>query len=106
MTSVAPRLTVRPLSGPDELDLFRRLSYVSDHELADDLATGRRVPERGAIGVRLLETATAAVLPAGARRPEYGRFVPPDRPRTRQLRTGVHHGLGHAPLSPAAEPVR
>ncbi|MFD5640297.1 GNAT family N-acetyltransferase [Streptomyces anulatus] len=120
MTSVPPRLTVRPLSGPDELDLFCALSYVLDHELADDLATGRRVPEwmwvaldgervvaraawwtdaagneplaldffdlddtlpvpeRVAIGVRLLETATAAVLPAGAERPEYGRFVPPD----------------------------
>ncbi|MEU0098037.1 GNAT family N-acetyltransferase [Streptomyces sp. NPDC006267] len=113
-------MTVRPLSGPDELGLFCRRSYVLDHELADDLATGRRVPEwmwvaldgervvaraawwsdvagnkplaldffdlddvlpapeRVAIGVRLLETATAAVLPAGAERPEYGRFVPPD----------------------------
>ncbi|CAM5456878.1 hypothetical protein [Streptomyces badius] len=114
------RLTIRSQSRPGELDLFRRLSYVLDHEQADDLATGRRVPEwmwvaldgdrvvaraawwtnapggeplvldffdlddtlpvpeRVAIGVRLLETATTAVLPAGAERPEYGRFVPPD----------------------------
>ncbi|MFB6664828.1 GNAT family N-acetyltransferase [Streptomyces parvus] len=114
------RLTIRPLSGPGELDLFLRLSYVLDHELADDLATGRRLPEwmwvaldgervvaraawwtnapggeplaldffdlddalpapeRVEIGVRLLETATEAVVPAGAQRPEYGRFVPPD----------------------------
>ena len=112
-------LTVRPLSGPEELALFRRLSYVLDHELADDLATGRRrpewmwvalrgdrvvariawwskdgktplfldffdlddtlpEPERGEAGLRLLEAATAAVVPAGAPRPEYGRFVPPD----------------------------
>ncbi|THA79041.1 GNAT family N-acetyltransferase [Streptomyces sp. A0642] len=112
-------LTVRPLAGPEELGLFRRLSYVLDHELADDLATGRRrpewmwvalrgdrvvariawwskdgrapllldffdlddtlpEPERGEAGLRLLEAATAAVVPAGAPRPEYGRFVPPD----------------------------
>ncbi|MEV5682422.1 GNAT family N-acetyltransferase [Streptomyces sp. NPDC052164] len=120
MTLAPQELTVRPLAGPQELDLFRRLSYVLDHELADDLATGRRrpewmwvalrgervvaraawwtseeggqplaldffdlddtlpEPERGEIGERLLETATAAVLPKGAARPEYGRFVPPD----------------------------
>ncbi|MDX3341777.1 GNAT family N-acetyltransferase [Streptomyces sp. ATCC51928] len=120
MPPAPSRLTIRPLSGPGELDLFRRLSYVLDHELADDLATGRRLPEwmwvaldggrvvaraawwtnapggeplaldffdlddalpapeRIEIGVRLLERATEAVVPAGARRPEYGRFVPPD----------------------------
>lgn len=112
-------LTVRPISGPEELGLFRRLSYVLDHELAEDLATGRRrpewmwvalrgdrvvariawwskdgkeplfldffdlddtlpEPERGEAGLRLLEAATAAVVPAGGPRPEYGRFVPPD----------------------------
>ncbi|MGW1881361.1 GNAT family N-acetyltransferase [Streptomyces sp. NPDC001970] len=113
-------MSVRPLAGPDELALFCRLSYVLDHELADDLATGRRRPdwmwvalrgervlariawwttagggaplaldvfdvddelppaERAGAGLRLLETATAAVVPAGAPRPEYGRFVPPD----------------------------
>jgi hypothetical protein len=117
---VAPQeLTVRPLTGPDELGLFCRLSYVLDHELADDLSAGRRrpewmwvalrgervvaraawwttqggsqplaldffdlddtlpEPERGEIGLRLLETATAAVVPDGTERPEYGRFVPP-----------------------------
>ncbi|QNE74076.1 GNAT family N-acetyltransferase [Streptomyces finlayi] len=113
-----PELTVRSLTGPDELGLFCRLSYVLDHELAD--AAGRRRPdwmwvalhgervvgrvswwtsrdggaplaldffdlddtlpaqERHEIGVRLVETATAAVVPAGAERPEYGRFIPPD----------------------------
>ncbi|MFE5297936.1 GNAT family N-acetyltransferase [Streptomyces sp. NPDC056632] len=40
-----PALVVRPLSGPQELDLFNRLDYVLDHELEDDLATGRRRPE-------------------------------------------------------------
>ncbi|MFI5628517.1 GNAT family N-acetyltransferase [Streptomyces sp. NPDC051664] len=119
MTPAPLELTVRPLTGPDELGLFRRLSYVLDHELADDLAAGRRrpewlwvalrgdrvvaragwwsqggdvplaldffdvddtlpEPERTETGVRLLEAATAAVVPAGAPRPEYGRFVPPD----------------------------
>ncbi|MFE6132427.1 GNAT family N-acetyltransferase [Streptomyces sp. NPDC056437] len=115
-----PEFTVRALSGPDELPLFQRLSYVLDHELEDDLATGRRRPEwmwvalrgervlarlswwtttggdrplaldffdvddelppaeRSEAGLRLLETATAAVVPAGAPRPEYGRFIPPD----------------------------
>ncbi|MFF7337964.1 GNAT family N-acetyltransferase [Streptomyces sp. NPDC008163] len=112
-------LTIRPLAGPGELKLFLELPYVLDHELADDLATGRRRPEwmwvalrgdrvvariawwsrdgaapllldffdlddtlppaeREEAGLRLVETATAAVVPAGAPRPEYGRFVPPD----------------------------
>lgn len=43
-----------------------------------DLDDALPAPERVGIGVRLLETATAAVVPAGAQRPEYGRFVPPD----------------------------
>ncbi|WP_031086419.1 GNAT family N-acetyltransferase [Streptomyces sp. NRRL WC-3549] len=113
-------LIIRHLEGPEELGLFLGLPYVLDHEVADDLAAGRRPPEwmwvalrggrvaarlswwtdergggprfldffdlddtlpepeRGEIGLRLLETATAAVIPAGAPRPEYGRFVPPD----------------------------
>ncbi|MGW1814759.1 GNAT family N-acetyltransferase [Streptomyces sp. NPDC002125] len=120
MTLAPSELTIRPLTGADELGLFCGLSYVLDHELADDLSTGRRIPgwmwvalrgdrvvgrlswwtgqpgtgpqaldffdlddtlaepERGEAGLRLLETATAAVLPSGTARPEYGRFVPPD----------------------------
>ncbi|MFE9365907.1 GNAT family N-acetyltransferase [Streptomyces sp. NPDC006978] len=120
MTPAPPELTIRPLTGADELGLFQRLSYVLDHELADDLATGRRrpewmwvalrgdhvvariawwtcekggapqlldffdlddplpEPERGAIGLELVERATAAVVPAGNARPEYGRYLPPD----------------------------
>jgi ribosomal protein S18 acetylase RimI-like enzyme len=38
-------VTIRPIDGPEELGLFRRLSYVLDEELADDLAEGRRRPE-------------------------------------------------------------
>ncbi|GAA3389613.1 GNAT family N-acetyltransferase [Streptomyces roseoviridis] len=45
MTHDPAPLVVRPLSGPQELDLFNRLDYVLDDELADDLATGRRVPD-------------------------------------------------------------
>ncbi|WP_328308445.1 GNAT family N-acetyltransferase [Streptomyces sp. NBC_00442] len=120
MPNTASDITVRPLAGPEELGRFQQLSYVLDDELADDLATGRRIPrwmwvavrdgrvlariawwaaklgdaphnldffdvddglpaaERHEIGLRLLETATAAVVPAGAPRPEYGRFLPSD----------------------------
>ncbi|GAA0395831.1 GNAT family N-acetyltransferase [Streptomyces luteireticuli] len=42
----------RPLGGPDELGLFRRLSYVLDEELADDLARGRRQAERMWVALR------------------------------------------------------
>ncbi|WP_335938840.1 GNAT family N-acetyltransferase [Streptomyces sp. PTD5-9] len=119
MPPASHELTLRPLTGPHELGLFRRLSYLLDHELDEDLASGRRRPEwmwvalrgervvarvawwsrdgevpllldvldlddalpgpeREEAGLRLLETATAAVLPGGAPRPEYLRFVPPD----------------------------
>ncbi|MEU4679093.1 GNAT family N-acetyltransferase [Micromonospora sp. NPDC023737] len=110
------RLTYRPISGPEELDLFRSISYVQNAEIAADLAAGLRHPQwmwvavdeqyqllarvawwsrphrdapdlmdifdfaDGAadVGVELLRTALAAVLPDGATRPEYIRFVPPD----------------------------
>lgn len=119
MSPAPQELTVRPLRGPQELELFCRLSYVLDDELAEDLESGRRrpewmwvalrgervvariawwsrdgvvpllldffdlddtlpEPERGEAGLRLLEEARAAVVPVGAPRPEYGRFVPPD----------------------------
>ncbi|MER5373153.1 GNAT family N-acetyltransferase [Streptomyces sp. NPDC002553] len=38
-------VTLRPIKGREELDLFSRLPYVLDAELADDLAAGRRRPE-------------------------------------------------------------
>ncbi|MFD5323293.1 GNAT family N-acetyltransferase [Streptomyces sp. NPDC127092] len=145
MTHDPATLVVRPLAGPQELDLFDRLDYVLDHELADDLATGRRRPEwmwvalRGdrlvgrigwwtgrpgtgpqaldffdlapdltpedaaTTGLRLLRTASAAVLQGGAR-PEYGRFMPADWrevPETRAyLETlfGVLEASGARPL--------
>lgn len=37
-------LTVRPITGREELDLFTRLPYVLNEELPDDLAAGRRRP--------------------------------------------------------------
>ncbi|CAG7655907.1 Acetyltransferase (GNAT) family protein [Actinacidiphila bryophytorum] len=40
-----PGLDVRPITGAQELDLFTRLPYVLDGELAGDLAGGRRRPE-------------------------------------------------------------
>lgn len=44
MTPHDADLTLRPLTGPDELHLFNRLPYVLNDELADDLSTGRRRP--------------------------------------------------------------
>lgn len=38
-------LTMRPITGREELDLFNRLPYVLNEELEDDLAAGRRRPE-------------------------------------------------------------
>lgn len=38
-------LTLRPITGPDELDLFNSLPYVLNDEIGDDLAAGRRRPE-------------------------------------------------------------
>jgi RimJ/RimL family protein N-acetyltransferase len=38
-------LTLRPISGPDELALFNKLPYVLNDEVGDDLAAGRRRPE-------------------------------------------------------------
>jgi hypothetical protein len=38
-------LTLRPITGPDELDLFNRLPYVLNDEVGGDLAAGRRRPE-------------------------------------------------------------
>ncbi|GHB09860.1 GNAT family N-acetyltransferase [Streptomyces termitum] len=45
-------LVVRPLTGSEELDLFLGLSYTLDHELSDDLASGRRLPEWMWVAVR------------------------------------------------------
>ena len=44
MTLHDPDLTVRPLTGPDELHLFNRIPYVLNGELAKDLEGGRRHP--------------------------------------------------------------
>ncbi|MEV7196248.1 GNAT family N-acetyltransferase [Streptomyces sp. NPDC093510] len=38
-------LTIRAITGREELDLFSQLPYVLDEELAGDLAAGRRRPE-------------------------------------------------------------
>jgi RimJ/RimL family protein N-acetyltransferase len=38
-------LTMRPITGREELGLFNQLPYVLNEELADDLAQGRRRPE-------------------------------------------------------------
>lgn len=45
MTVEPYELTVRAITGPDELELFRQLPYSLNHELADDLDSGRRRPE-------------------------------------------------------------
>lgn len=45
MTVEPYKLTVRAITGPDELELFRQLPYSLNHELPDDLDSGRRRPE-------------------------------------------------------------
>ncbi|SEH00345.1 Acetyltransferase (GNAT) family protein [Nonomuraea solani] len=45
MTVEQNDLTIRPITRPEELGLFSRLSYVLNEELADDLAAGRRRPQ-------------------------------------------------------------
>ncbi|MET8201760.1 GNAT family N-acetyltransferase [Micromonospora taraxaci] len=45
MNSSPGTLTIRPITGPDEIALFNRLPYTINHELADDLAERRRRPE-------------------------------------------------------------
>ncbi|MGV9350285.1 GNAT family N-acetyltransferase [Streptomyces spiralis] len=55
-----PSLSIRPITGREELSLFSRLPYVLDEELADDLVQGRRRPEWmwvAVLGDRLLARA-------------------------------------------------
>jgi RimJ/RimL family protein N-acetyltransferase len=123
-------LILRPITGPDELDLFNRLPYVLNDEVGDDLAAGRRRPEwlwlalrgdrvvaragwwsrpgdrqpllmdifdiDGDIddGVVLLKTALAALVPAGATPPEYGRFLPADWREHAPARQAVEDRMG------------
>jgi hypothetical protein len=121
-------LTVRPITGPGELDLFNRFPHKYNEELAADLRDGHRQPgwlwvalhhgrlvaragwwarrgdehprildlfdlddygrpETVDIGVHLLSTAMAEVVPDGTCPPEYLQEVDPDwraAPATRQ----------------------
>jgi RimJ/RimL family protein N-acetyltransferase len=122
-------LTIRPITGPDELNLFNSLPYVLNDEVIGDLASGRRRAEwlwlalRGkhvaaragwwsrpgdqhplvmdifdidgdaGDGVRLLETAVSAVVPAGAIPPEYSRFLPADWRDHEHIRRAVEHRM-------------
>lgn len=45
MTVETNDLTMRPITGREELDLFSQLPYTLNDELADDLAANRRRPE-------------------------------------------------------------
>ncbi|MET8355665.1 GNAT family N-acetyltransferase [Micromonospora sp. NPDC005171] len=45
MSTLPGGVTIRPITGPDEVELFNRLPYTINHELADDLAEQRRRPE-------------------------------------------------------------
>jgi len=58
----------------------------------DDSSADR---DRVDIGVRLLQTATAEVIPAGTRPPEYSRFVPPDWREGEVTRRVVEDRVGH-----------
>lgn len=132
-------LTIRPLSGREDLDLFRSIPYVLNKELEGDLDAGRRrldwlwVALRGNRlvgrvgwwtrspddpplvldildvadvddGVRLVETAMRAALPAGSTPPDSIRFLPPDWAsdpalvRDVDVRRAVLERLGARPL--------
>ena len=132
-------ITVRPLNGREDLDLFRSIPYGLNNELEGDLDAGRRrlewlwVAQRakhlvGRVGwwtrsaddpplvldildvsdvddgVRLVETAMHAVLPAGSTPPDYIRFLPPDWAsdaalvRDVEIRRAVLERLGARPL--------
>jgi len=117
MTHPQNDITIRSITGAEELGLFCALDYLFNDELADDLASGRRRPawmwvalrgehlvaraawwasgdgaapslldvldvaddpDRIDVGVRLLKRALGEIIPAGARPPEYSRFIPPD----------------------------
>ena len=128
MTTQDTDLTIRPITGPGELELFTTLPYRLNEELAGDLKQGRRQPgwlwmalrdghlvaraawwarpgaelpylldildiddalRPGAVdtATRLLTTATAEVIPAGTRPPDYIRFLTPrwrEEPAERQ----------------------
>lgn len=45
-------VTIRPITGPDEIALFNRLPYTINHELDDDLAGQRRRPEWMSMALR------------------------------------------------------
>lgn len=45
MTQHHHDLTLRPITGPDELDLFNSFPYTLNDEIAKDLAEGRRRPQ-------------------------------------------------------------
>ncbi|MFE6307528.1 GNAT family N-acetyltransferase [Nocardiopsis sp. NPDC057823] len=45
MTVAVSDLTVRPITGPEELSLFNRFPYLLNDEFAEDLADGRRRAE-------------------------------------------------------------
>jgi RimJ/RimL family protein N-acetyltransferase len=45
MSTSHDTVTIRPITGPDEIALFNRLPYTINHELDDDLAAKRRRPE-------------------------------------------------------------
>ena len=130
MTRNENDLILRPIAGRAELDLFNRMPYVLNPELAGDLEAGRRRPEwmwialrgdhliaRAAwwgragddtplvldildvednaqnAGVRLLETALAAIVPPGTPRPEYSRFLPADWRDRAETRRAVENRI-------------
>lgn len=74
-----------------------------------DLAPELSEEERADIGLRLLETATAEVVPAGTQRPEFGRFIPADWrevPETRSLLESLFGVLERSGARPLVERLR
>jgi hypothetical protein len=67
LTSHHDDLTIRPITGPDELDLFNRFPHPFNEELAGDLRDGHRRP--GWLWIALRDAHLAARAGWWARRP-------------------------------------
>ena len=105
MTVEQNDLTMRPIAGREELDLFSRLPYVLNEELEDDLAASRRRPEWMWVALRG-DHLLARVAWWGRWDEEYFPtvlFVAPDERRARQLLRIAHSGPeGSRPLFKAS----
>ena len=80
MTSHRNDLTIRPITGPGELDLFNRFPHQFNEELAADLADGHRQPGWLWMALRDGRLVARAGVVGQARQRAPGRPAGPARP--------------------------